>query len=149
MQIKVTPDTIKAWDNIAPIDYGVTINRRLVQRQGLNRKDVGIVFQKHGEKIELFNEARRMLLDFSAKQFISEKDQEAIEDINNELAELEFAAQRAWKFDENENFHNWWMDMPGCECPRMDNHERMGVAGFIHSGGCPWHGGFDTTRDKI
>jgi hypothetical protein len=149
MKIKISEETKKYWRNILPIDYRVGLNSNLIKTQDLSRVDVGIIFGLHGQKLALFDEARNMLHQFAEKGVITKKDRIEIERINNILEALEFNAQKAWGFEENEDYHNWWMDLPGCVCPQMDNRERQGIPGYIHTADCPWHGLFDKKLKEI
>ena len=147
--IKITKKTADAWRNQLPIDFRVGLNPGLIFQQELDRPDVGLVFAMHGEKLMLFHEMQDFLLGLTYTGEITPEDQEKILGYNKILKGLEFSAQRAWKFPENEDFHNWWLDVPGCTCPQMDNMERVGIPGNINSGDCVWHGLFDTTKTEI
>ncbi len=150
MKLKVKEKTAQVWENMIPYEYRVGLNPGLIERQGLTQKQIGDVFATHGEKCSLFNRARGMLHEYAAKGEIDNIDQLEIQKINKELAILEFRAQIAWGFDEDESHHNWWLDIPGCCCPQMDNRERVGVPNArIYSGVCPWHGWFDTKKIDI
>jgi len=140
MKIKLKEATIKIWRDLLPIDFRVGLNTGLIHRQELTRSEVGRVFKSHGQKLKLFDDARALLRRASEKGYLSKKDQKEIVKINSILKSLEFKAQAAWGFDANEDHHNWWMDLPGCRCPKMDNRERQGVPGYIHNQDCPWHG---------
>lgn len=52
---------------------------------------------------------------------------------------IEFAQQRAWGFQENENFHRWF-EVPKCLCPKMDNTEQLGTLYRLIYRDCPIHG---------
>ena len=147
--IKVTPETAKEWNNLLPIEYRVGLNAHLIAKQELDRPDVGLVFDMHGQKLVLFQEMQELLMEFAFAGKITPEDQETIETYNQVLEELEFSAQRAWKFPPSVDHHNWQFDVPGCRCPQMDNRERMGVPGFIYNGDCVWHGQFDSSKTEI
>ena len=149
MGIKIKKETIRDWKNLLPIVYRVGINSSLVERQKLNRKGVGKVFDLHGQKLKLFEEAHLFLQELAEKETINEEDRKRIEDFNDDLMDLEFQAQEAWGFNKDSNYHNWWLDMPGCECPHMDNRDRQGTPYKIYSGGCPWHGWFEENKKEI
>ena len=148
MKVKVTEETAKRWNDLLPTIYRIGLNSSLIKSQGLGRIEVGMIFNLHGQKLFLFDEARSLLQEMAAKGFISKSDKKEIKRINSILEGLEFSAQEVWGFERNEDYHNWWMDLPGCTCPHFDNLERRGVKGYIYSGDCPWHGWFDK-KDKI
>ncbi len=149
MVLKLKPETIKEWKNLLPITYKVGISSSLIYQQELDRPDVGIVFNMHGQKLKLFDEMRSFLMTLADDGEITESDIEKIEDFNETLEGLEFAAQEAWQFTKSVNHHNWWLDVPGCRCPQMDNRERIGYSGPIYNGDCVWHGLFDKTKTEI
>jgi hypothetical protein len=153
MKIKITEETRKKWENLLPVEYRIGLNSYLIQSKDLDRTDVGIIFGLHGQKLFLFNEAKNFLQKLGYKGEIKKDDIKNIKRINDILEDLEFAAQEAWGFDRDSDFHNWWMDLPGCRCPVMDNHERSGIPGYIYVEDCPWHGaligGFDKKLKEI
>lgn len=150
MHVKVSDETGNGWNNLPSYEYRVGLNPRLILRQGIDQKAIGEVFATHGEKCSLFNRATSMLRVFADKGEMDNLDHIECSKINKELETLEYRAQIAWGFEENVSFHNWWLELPGCQCPQMDNRERIGVTeSRIYSGGCPWHGWFDSKREEI
>jgi len=149
MKIKVKKETQQKWADIPPMSYSVALNPNLIKSQNLEEKDIGKVFEVHGRKCFIFNKARNFLQEVAKKKFIDSKDMETIEEIKDSIEMLEFDAQKAWHFEENSNYHRWWLDIPGCECPVMDNLERVGVAGAIYTETCPWHGWFIKDKKEI
>jgi len=149
MKIKIKEETIHEWKNLLPTIYRVGLNSSLIEKQKMNRERIGEVFGLHGQKLRLFEEARLFLQELTEKKIINEEDREKIEEFNDDLMDLEFKAQEAWGFEQNINFHNWWLDMPGCDCPHMDNRDRQGTPYKIYSGGCPWHGWFEKNKTEI
>jgi len=147
--LKVTKETASEWRALSPVVFRVGLNDALIRRQDLTQEDVGKVFSYHGQKCFVFNEARQLLQEYADVGEITPDDQKDINNIVATIADLEFKAQVSWGFDENADYHNWWLDTPGCTCPVMDNKERSGIPGYIYSGGCPWHGGFDETKTEI
>lgn len=148
--IKIKDETKKDWQNILPVSFRVNLNTNLIRRQELSQEEVGEIFRLHGEKCYLMNDARIFLSEeLSDLDYIGEPELKEIQKINDELKELEFKAQEAWGFDLEENYHNWWLDMPGCRCPQLDNRERIGYTGSIYDSTCPWHGWFQEDKKEI
>lgn len=148
--IKIKGETKKEWLNLLPIDFRVELNPSLIRKQELSQEEVGEIFRLHGEKFYLMNDARLFLAEELADLgYIGEPEKKEIKKINDELKELEFKAQEAWGFEPDENHHNWWLDMPGCRCPQLDNRERIGYVGAIYNSTCPWHGWFQTDKTEI
>jgi hypothetical protein len=149
MKAKVTDETAKKWLEMEQVPYEVNINSNLILSQELGQEDIGEIFNAHGQKCFVYNKAFDLLQMCAEKKSINEEDKEEIDRIVNEIQELEFMAQRGWKFNENPDFHNWWLDIPGCECPRMDNFDYMGTSRKIHTETCPWQGWFITDSKTL
>ena len=66
-------------------------------------------------------------------------DKAELQSLNKGWKCLQFELQRVWKFEQNAQFHHWYL-VPKCRCPKLDNAERWGTAYAITSGGCPIHG---------
>ena len=60
--------------------------------------------------------------------------------ISNTVKDIEFALQSNWNFEQNEDYHSYWFRLPGCQCPIIDNQERMGTPYKIITQSCPYHG---------
>jgi len=147
--LKVTKETAEAWRALPQVEFRVGLNDALIRKQDLTQEEVGEVFSCHGQKCYIFKDARQMRQEYADAGEITQEDQKEIDLVVAAIADLEFKAQVAWGFEENADFHNWWLDTPGCQCPVMDNMERSGVAGYIYNGGCPWHGNFDENKTEI
>jgi hypothetical protein len=140
MKVKISEKTAKEWEALLPINWRVGLNGSLIHDQGLGRVDVGMLFNLHGQKLYLFDEARSLLQELAVKGKITKQDKKEIKRINDILKGLEFNAQEIWGFSIDENYHNWWLDLPGCKCPPMDNMERSGTPYKVIVEDCPWHG---------
>lgn len=53
---------------------------------------------------------------------------------------LEYAMQILWGFSIDSSHHRFWYELDGCQCPKMDNAERMGSFCNIITLSCPYHG---------
>ncbi len=140
---KLKKETIEKWNNLLPITYRVQINSSLLKSQDVDRVGIGIIFGLHGQKLAIFDEARSILQECAISGEIPQSTKTQMLKLNDVLDKLEFTAQKAWNFKEDSNYHNWWLDMPGCSCPQMDNRDRLGCAGSVYIGSCPWHGWFE------
>jgi hypothetical protein len=138
--IKISNETREEWAHLDEISYEISINNHLANKMNLSKKQVGSVFEGHGKKLFMYNKAVTMLQEFAINGFIKHTDIKKIEKFNKDLRKLEFKTQEAWGFEKNETYHNWWLTVPGCNCPVMDNAERYGIEGNIHVDSCPWHG---------
>ena len=108
------------------------LNPLLVMKQGLTEKEIETLKALHLIRLGLFDtlantECRRLL---RAGVILIEQ--------------CEFAMQRAWRFEENVNYHSWWYHTPHCSCPKIDNEERYGTgAGKVINKACILHGGIE------
>ena len=59
--------------------------------------------------------------------------------ISDKVTELEFELQKLWGFSQDKEFHKYWLNVGHCECPPLDNLERLGHGRIINLG-CPVHG---------
>jgi hypothetical protein len=146
-KIKLKKSVVKEWRNILPIEYRVHLNESLIKKQKLGPYRVGKVMESHGVRLGLFDMARAVLQDAAEKGKLTKKHQKTMEEIKENLEEAEFDAQAAWGFPLDENYHQWWMDLPGCTCPKMDNQELMGAKYKIYNGDCPWHGDIESLKE--
>jgi hypothetical protein len=64
-----------------------------------------------------------------------------------EVADIEFKMQELWGFEQSSKFHRFWLDIPGCICPRMDNRDLYGTHKRVISSSCPIHG--DTPQVSV
>ncbi len=101
------------------------LNPFLVEQQKLTKRDVKKIFKLHQEKSLVFDEME------------TSDDLRLVE----EVKQLEFKLQDAWKFERNSSYHLWYL-IPKCRCPKMDNEENLGISNYrIINESCPWHGG--------
>ena len=110
----------------------VVLNRRLIESQGLVDCEVKQIEDLHVIRETLFDNVRGL----------NPNDADELEMIRHaavELRDLEFAMQRAWRFEEIKNRHTWWYQIPHCSCPYMDNMDMVGVNEKWSNGTCPVH----------
>lgn len=85
-----------------------SINRILAEKQKLTDTDLAEIKNLHVARI-LMEDAIFLKAN---KENVSD---EEIQDFLKAWTENQFALQRAWKFQENQNFHKFF-DIPGCTC---------------------------------
>jgi len=106
------------------------LNPHLVKRQGLTQSDIDAVEFQHERKNLLFEKMNKL---------DPEIDQTELQLCVLELQEIEFAMQRAWKWDEDADRHTWWFQAPHCRCPQMGNRDPI-MPNRITRRDCPLHG---------
>lgn len=106
---------------------GLILNERLIIQQKLSEGEV--------EQILLLHEYR---LTLCAKMEALPSDNPKIKAYAQELEQLEFLLQDAWKFPRNANFHRFW-EMPHCTCPKMDNDDVYPSGYYVRNLSCPIH----------
>ena len=115
----------------------VILNEMLIEKQGLTESEVEHINELHVIKDTLFENVAGL----------NPKDPDELEMIRYaavELRDIEFAMQRAWRFDESTSRHTHWLYIPHCRCPKMDNADNWGVEwGGVDArwsnGSCPVH----------
>jgi len=138
--IVVPEDQAVVWSSIKKPRYRVELNSDLIQEMMVPPKKVVSLFKMHGKKCGLFNDAHLLLQRIALKGEVTSEDIQKRVQLNSRLRKLEFKAQKAWGFPKDITYHNWWLEMPGCSCPRMDNIDRAGIKGVIITDDCLWHG---------
>ena len=68
--------------------------------------------------------------------------------ILKELTELEFQLQENWNFPKNINHHKYQYFLEDCECPIIDNLERLGTPYKIANQKCPYHGDVENASEN-
>lgn len=58
----------------------------------------------------------------------------------SQITKLEFELQELWNFPQDVSYHKYWIYLPGCLCPELDNYDLLGVNLREINTGCPWHG---------
>lgn len=53
---------------------------------------------------------------------------------------LEYTLQCLWNFPLDKKFHRYWLEVDGCECPKMDNMDLIGTGYKVYNNECPYHG---------
>lgn len=62
-----------------------------------------------------------------------------IKEIVKNLEDVEYRLQGLWGFEKTLKYYHFW-DLPGCECPVLDNKDRLGTNTFVKNSSCPLHG---------
>jgi hypothetical protein len=107
------------------------LNPLLILKQKLTEEDVEEIKRLHVIRLELFDYMRK-------PEVVADK--VLLHECANGMEMIEFAMQKAWKFDRDRTKHSWWYRVPNCKCPKFDNEERFGVNHRIINLDCPCHG---------
>lgn len=110
------------------------LNMKLAEKQGLTQEDVRGLEILHSFKDNLFQTASVMSIKSEHGTPLDKKG------IVLALEQIEFSMQRLWKFTEDRNFHTWWYQIPGCQCPVSDNRDNFGTEYRVTHYDCPFHG---------
>jgi hypothetical protein len=123
---------IKDEDLIITDDRGVpvaSLNRSLIQKQGLTDEEVKEIISLHRERLSLV----RLMSQMEASQ------KEYLKALAERVTEVDYKLQDVWGFPRNVNYHKFFT-LPHCLCPKMDNMERLGTPYMIRTKDCPLHG---------
>ena len=112
------------------------LNKRLISIQGLSEVEVIVIKKLHIELQDYFEEVKN-----TNPHDWTKADQQRI---ITEVERIEFAMQKAWKFEVNANYHSWWNKVPHCTCPLMDNQDAMGSKMRYFSSVCLLHSNPET-----
>ena len=108
------------------------LNPFVIKKQGLNQSDIDEIRFHHSRKDRLLK-----LMD----ELDEVKDRTELREYVDQLEQVEFAMQRAWKFEQDANYHTWWLKSRHCKCPGMDNRDMTYYGrGKIKMQACPLHG---------
>jgi len=104
------------------------LNYHLAEKQKITYEQLEALKLSHQLRWILF-EAAKKVLDEPLKLKL----------LANVFDTLESEQQKLWNFDVNPN-HHYFFSFPGCKCPKMDNHDRLGTPYKIFDKSCPIHG---------
>jgi len=57
-----------------------------------------------------------------------------------DLENIEYKMQDIFGFPHNRNYHRYWLKIPTCNCPKLDNSEYYGTQFRLTTNDCPIHG---------
>jgi len=60
--------------------------------------------------------------------------------LNEKLEKIEYKMQELFGFKINRNYHRYWLQIPTCTCPKLDNKDNYGTQYRIYNIDCPAHG---------
>ena len=116
----ITKETFKTAD-------GVPLSWTLAQRKGLTNDEIQAILDCHIRRVVIFDAMK------------ATDDEDVLHDFADEIEELEFEMQAHWHFDQDSDFHSWWIRSPKCQCPLMDNRDPMYFGHRIIRTSCPVH----------
>lgn len=105
------------------------LNKSLIESKGLTQNEVEEIAVLHILKNWMYQHTKSYCIDEAS----------TIE-FNDFMKEIEFQAQKLWKFNQNADYHTWWLYNPHCTCPTLDNRDWCGTEYRIINGACPLHG---------
>jgi len=128
--------------------FGIKYSKKaneIIEKYGLNRlllegnlvpEENILQMPKYYDKIkDLFDWAD---LIFEEKENNIKKFESGAKFIGIELDKCEKELQKLWKFEPNEAYYRYWIELPGCKCPKIDNKENYGINRIINCS-CPYH----------
>lgn len=99
----------------------------LIKSRNISDDVVEQLKESHVERLRIFQEAR------------ATTDVPTLQRLAAEFEKLEFRQQALWGFPQSSDFHRWF-EFPGCDCPKMDNEDRLGTSYRVISETCVIHG---------
>lgn len=108
-------------------EFKGTLNQALIDKNKVTPEKVEKIKELHLRKWDIF----------------SQMEVETAKDILKAYAKLvetiEYELQSLWGFKKDKNYHEWFK-VPQCQCPKVDNSERVGTPYPIYNKSCPIHG---------
>lgn len=116
-----------------------TLNQLLIDKQGLNKEQVEKIKELHCKRFAVIDEMQTIVDLVSDGTLDKVRLTIDLKDLAEKVTDLEYKLQEAWGFSQDKSFHDWY-EVPGCECPKMDNRERKGTKFQVTNKSCPLHG---------
>lgn len=109
------------------------LNRKLAEIQGISDDALDKIKELHRKKAAVYEEIEDILQENGKVEKLDGTM------YNLYLTQIEYELQDNWGFPRNTDFHKFW-NVPGCQCPRLDNQDRYPLGNYYRSHGCPFHG---------
>ncbi|KKN29959.1 hypothetical protein LCGC14_0838780 [marine sediment metagenome] len=91
-------------------DQSTTLNSRLALEQNLTGDDILAILASHKLRMMIFDVMKK--IEPTSKENVSR-----LRHFAKRIQQLEFEAQKQWKFEPDASKHSWWWDIPHCSCP--------------------------------
>jgi hypothetical protein len=104
------------------------INMDLAMGRNLSEITVKLIEQNHEAIEHMFK---------GIDQHVSELGYKGVVDY---IEIIEYRLQYLWGFPMDKNYHKYWFEVPGCTCPKLDNHDMIGSSRAVFNMTCPFHG---------
>lgn len=109
------------------INKHMIISRRLFEDKKLSHFDLCKLKHHYRILYSLFSKARNT------------DSIRVLREIGKQVEFTEFTLQKIWRFPQDKNYHRYWFKIPKCQCPKVDNEERVGTEYRIISESCKIH----------
>ena len=110
----------------------VVLNENLIKSQQLTQEEVAGIHCLHQVRLELFDQMQELN---------PQQDRQNVAMFVEIVEQVEFALQRAWRFDETRDKHTWWCQVPHCTCPVDANLRLVGKRERAIDSQCAVHTG--------
>lgn len=117
---------IKAYE-IKYKSYITYLNPNLLMLRKINKQDFETLKHLHRQQFEVYE-----LME-------NTDDVQKLKELNKLTTKIQYEMQKAWHFRKNKNRH-YWYNVPKCDCPKLDNQERLGTPFRIINQSCIIHG---------
>jgi len=111
------------------------INPNFALKQGIETQE------KIDEINNIHNNIKKTL---EVMKLLNPDNEDELNDLRNLdkfITSCDFILQELWGFEQNINYHTWWLREPHCKCPSMDNRDPIYYGrGKIINSNCPIHG---------
>ena len=110
----------------------MTLNKSLLKTKKVSKQQESNLNDLH-ELLVLINKQAK-------KSFNDSLEPGALSFYSSIIESIEFQMQSNWNFNQDKAYHRYQFDLPNCQCPSMDNHDRIGTKYRIFNQSCVYHG---------
>ena len=110
----------------------MTANTRLIEKMSVSPENEAKINELHSLRYQLHQAIISLL------PFASYHSDELVSDIGSFLFKIEEELQRLWGFPVDSNYYMFW-NVPGCQCPKMDNYDAYPEGYYVRNLGCQVH----------
>lgn len=105
----------------------VSLNSRLISRQGLDEESVSKITKLHVVR-NCYTSLIEVTDDVNKLRYFSLF-----------ITQIDFKLQELWGFPQDSIYHRFW-ELPKCDCPKSDNLDTYGTGHRYINPNCPLHG---------
>ena len=129
-----TPANAATKDNLTVTyqDRSIIISKSFLDKQDA-WDNLDLIREAHTGRLMLIG-----LMEDVANEPSSENRSLSLKELAGFITEIDFELQGYWGLKRDSSMHRFW-ELPGCECPTLDNVDRYRFGFGVVAAGCPIH----------